>query len=57
MIKLDLRVVNKASTNWRDTIRAAMARREGLEEKAREYEANTERIYPTHLPRSGGAHG
>lgn len=41
MIKLDLHVINRASTNWRDTIRAAMARRDGLEEKAREYEANT----------------
>ena len=26
MIKLDLHLVNKASTNWRDTLRAAMAR-------------------------------
>lgn len=41
MIKLDLHVVNKASNNWRDTIRAAMARRDDLEEKARAYEANS----------------
>ena len=41
MIKLDLHVINKASTNWRDTIRAAMVRRDDLEDKAREYEANT----------------
>jgi type III restriction enzyme len=41
MIKLDLHVINKTSTNWRDTIRAAMMRRDDLEEKAREYEANT----------------
>ena len=41
MIKLDLHVINKSSTNWRDTMRAAMARRDDLEEKAREYEANT----------------
>jgi type III restriction enzyme len=41
MIKLDLHVVNKSSTNWRDTIRAAMGRRDDLEEKARAYEANT----------------
>jgi len=41
MIKLDLHVINRASTNWRDTIRAAMVRRDNLEEKAREYEANT----------------
>lgn len=42
MIKLDLIVNNRASTNWRDTILAAMARREGLEEKAREYQAKTD---------------
>lgn len=41
MIKLDLHVINRASTNWRDTIRAAMVRRDDLEDKAREYEANT----------------
>lgn len=41
MIRLDLRVVNKASTNWRDTMRAAMERRDDLQEKARAYEANT----------------
>src|SRR6266571_2254458 len=41
MIRLDLHVVNKSSTNWRDTMRAAMERRDDLEEKAREYEANT----------------
>lgn len=41
MIKLDLHVVNKSSTNWRDTMRAAMERRDNLEAKARDYEANT----------------
>jgi type III restriction enzyme len=41
MIKLDLHVINKASTNWRDSIRAAMVKRDDLEEKARDYEANT----------------
>ena len=41
MIKLDLHVVNRSSTNWRDTMRAAMARRDELEEKAHAYEANT----------------
>jgi len=41
MIKLDLHVNNKQSNNWRDTMRAAMQRRDDLEEKAREYEANT----------------
>jgi type III restriction enzyme len=41
MIKLDLHVVNRSSTNWRDTIRAAMERRDDLQERARGYEANT----------------
>jgi len=41
MIKLDLHVINRSSTNWRDTIRAAMERRDDLEAKARTYEANT----------------
>jgi type III restriction enzyme len=41
MIKLDLHIVNKASTNWRDTMRAAMERRNDLEAKAQAYEANT----------------
>jgi type III restriction enzyme len=41
MIKLDLHVINKTSTKWRDTIRAAMIRRDDLEDKARDYEANT----------------
>ena len=41
MIKLDLHVINKTSTNWRDTIRAAMVRRDDLEDKSRDYEANT----------------
>jgi len=41
MIKLDLHIVNKASTNWRDTMRAAMERRNDLEEQAQAYEGNT----------------
>ena len=41
MIKLDLHVINRSSTNWRDTMRAAMERRDDLEDKARTYEANT----------------
>ncbi len=41
MIRLDLHVVNKASTNWRDTMRAAMDRRNDLEQKAHDYEGNT----------------
>lgn len=41
MIKLDLHVINRSSVNWRDTIRAAMQRRDDLEEKSRNYQANT----------------
>ena len=41
MIKLDLHIINRSSTHWRDTIRAAMERRDDLEAKARGYEANT----------------
>lgn len=41
MIKLDLHVVNKASPDWKDTLLAGFNRRNVLEEKAKEYEANT----------------
>ena len=41
MIKLDLHVVNKASPDWKDTLLAGVNKRNVLEEKAREYEANT----------------
>ncbi|TAJ93908.1 MAG: restriction endonuclease subunit R [Gammaproteobacteria bacterium] len=41
MVKLDLHIVNRSSTNWRDTLRASMQRRDGLEDMARDYEANT----------------
>ena len=41
MIKLDLHVVNKASPDWKDTLLAGFNKRNVLEEKAREYEANT----------------
>lgn len=41
MIKLDLHIVNKSSTSWRDTMRAAMERRNDLEERAHDYEGNT----------------
>lgn len=41
MIKLDVHIRNGSSTNWRDTMRAAMKRRDDLEGKARDYEANT----------------
>jgi len=41
MIKLDLHVVNKASPDWKDTLLAGVNRRNVLEEKAKEYDANT----------------
>jgi len=41
MIKLDLHVVNKVSPNWKDTLLAGVNKRNVLEEKAREYEANS----------------
>jgi type III restriction enzyme len=41
MIKLDLHVVNKASPDWKDTLLAGVNKRNVLEEKAREHEANT----------------
>ncbi len=41
MIKLDLHVVNKASPDWKDTLLAGVNKRNVLEEKVREYEANT----------------
>lgn len=41
MIKLDLHVVNKTSPDWKDTLLASVEWRNFLEEKAKEYEANT----------------
>jgi type III restriction enzyme len=41
MIKLDLHVVNKASPDWKDTLLAGHNKRSFLEEKSKEYEANT----------------
>ena len=41
MIKLDLHVFNKASLKWQDVLREAVKRRDDLESKALEYEANT----------------
>ncbi len=41
MIKLDLHVVNKASPDWKDTLNAGISKRNVLEERAREFEANT----------------
>ncbi|MBI2847443.1 MAG: DEAD/DEAH box helicase family protein [Chloroflexi bacterium] len=41
MIKLDLHVYNKSSLKWQDVLREAIKRRDDLESKALEYEANT----------------
>jgi type III restriction enzyme len=50
MIKLDLNITNKASVNWKDVMLAAVERRNSLESKAKEYEANTgEHIRPVCL--------
>ena len=40
MIKLDINVTNKKSANWKDTLLSSVEKRNFLEEKAREYEAN-----------------
>ncbi|GGB71741.1 DEAD/DEAH box helicase [Fictibacillus barbaricus] len=41
MIKLDLHITNKSSTNWKDTLLASVEKRNVLEKYAIEYEANT----------------
>ncbi|MDF1594383.1 MAG: DEAD/DEAH box helicase family protein, partial [Desulfobacterales bacterium] len=41
MIKLDLHVINKVSPDWKDTLLAGVNKRNNLEHKAREYEANS----------------
>ena len=41
MIKLDLHVVNKVSPDWKDTLLAGVNKRNILEQKAREFEANS----------------
>ena len=41
MIKLDLHITNKASLDWKDAMRAAFEKRNLLEKKAKDYEANT----------------
>lgn len=41
MIKLDLHITNKASPDWKDAMLAAVEKRNFLEQKAKEYEANT----------------
>ncbi|MDR0836580.1 MAG: DEAD/DEAH box helicase family protein [Tannerella sp.] len=41
MIKLDIHLTNKTSLDWEDTLLASYEKRKDLEEKAKEYEANT----------------
>lgn len=41
MIKLDLHIINKASPDWKDTMLASVEKRNFLEDKAKDYEANT----------------
>jgi len=41
MIKLDLHVVNKVSPDWKDTLLAGVNKRNILEQKARDHEANS----------------
>ncbi len=40
MIKLDINITNKKSANWKDTLLSSVEKRNLLEERAREYEAN-----------------
>jgi len=42
MIKLDLHITNKASLGWKNTMLAAVEKRNFLEQKAKEYAANTD---------------
>lgn len=41
MIKLDMHITNKASLDWKDAILAAVGKRNLLQKRARDYEANT----------------
>jgi len=41
MIKLDLHITNKAEPDWQNTMLASIEKRNFLEQKAKEYEANT----------------
>lgn len=41
MIKLDIHIINKASPKWKDTLLAGYNLRKVLEQKAKDYEANT----------------
>ncbi len=41
MIKLDIHLTNKTSLDWQDTLLASYEKRNALEKKAKEYDANT----------------
>lgn len=41
MIKLDIHLINKTTVDWHDTMLASFEKRNELEKKAKEYEANT----------------
>ena len=41
MIKLDIHLTNKTSVDWKDTMLSSLEKRNALEKKAKEYEANT----------------
>jgi len=41
MIKLDLHIINKASPDWKDTLLESIKKRNFLEKRATEYEANS----------------
>ncbi|MDI6809086.1 MAG: DEAD/DEAH box helicase family protein [Candidatus Eisenbacteria bacterium] len=41
MVKLDLHIINKVSVDWKDTMLSSVERRNVLEEKTKEYRANT----------------
>ena len=41
MIKLDIHVVNKATTNWKDVVLASVEKRNSLEKLAKQYESQT----------------
>ncbi|MBK7097396.1 MAG: DEAD/DEAH box helicase family protein [Sphingobacteriales bacterium] len=41
MIKLDIHLTNKTSLDWQDTLLASFEKRNNLEKRAKEYEANT----------------
>ena len=45
MIKLDIHVINKATTNWKDVVLASVEKRNSLEKLAKQYESQTGHIF------------